>query len=315
LTLIDKYTILLFSPFERDVGTPARQRIHTMRDFVKFIEQNNGRTDCYAEVYAFPYTTIDKVFLDFDGPSAVKEAQQVYTYLKAKRIPVIPVASGKKGIHLHVMIKPQTFTTHDEAKTALTMITWSLLSEFSSLTSLDTHVIGDVRRFCRIPNTLRPPENVNWCVFLPENWDTMTELDIIRYIKAPHAVNYNLPPRQEVKPTTSTNRQRQTSGQMTVQTMIPAQSHEFLQRILRPCLYNAICQPNPRHHVRVAATVDLKNAGLPFSFVERLYSTLKWIDYDPNITHYQITQIYKSNYSSYSCKRLQELGICDGRHQ
>jgi len=191
---LDGTTIRLFSPFKREVANPKRKPIWSLRQFVKFIEENNGRNDCYTSVYPLD-ETIDKIFLDLDGPKALEDAKAIYEYVYLEQdIPVIPVASGKKGIHLYILLKPKTY---ENPSNLLSMVTYRILEdtfgEKVKETSVDPHVIGDVRRICRIPNTLRPPENLNWCTYLPPHkFVEMTETELVKHIKSPHIYEYDL---------------------------------------------------------------------------------------------------------------------------
>ena len=58
--------------------------------------------------------------------------------------------------------------------------------------SVDSSTISDIRQLCRLPNTLRPPENLNWCTYLPpDTFLDMTEVDVARHMKSPHTYQYD----------------------------------------------------------------------------------------------------------------------------
>lgn len=195
--MLDQTTLFLFSPYEREVASPTRQPIKGFEQFQNFVDTHDGLTDCYADLYTQPFTgVIDKIYFDFDGVSngmeeALPYAQAFYRFLVGiKKLNVIPVASGKKGFNLYVILKEQSYPN---AKQLLHDVAYSLIVECFGKVSQFTHIdkegrehptlvkvdengkpteiicidpkiIGDVRRFSRIPNTLRPPENNAYCV-------------------------------------------------------------------------------------------------------------------------------------------------------
>jgi len=315
-TVIDLTTYILFSPFNREVANPVRKRIRNIRQFLQFISDNNGVRDCYVSVYSADLI-LDKVFFDLDGSNALCDAKRMYVVFTEKLgIPVIPVASGKKGIHLYPLFKPKRY---DAPKTVLRNAQLYLLTEAFGKgvhpeVTVDPHTIGDVRRICRIPNTLRPPENRSWCTYLPApdflDWD---DHDLREHIKHPHTYKYDLNRKlvamdelPQLDPS-ETFQFKQNGGEIKTEAVDEVGNEdEFLKRVLRPCLYRNIIRRNPPHEVRVATTVDLLTF-LPPEKIFKIYEKLGWDDWDPDITRYQIRSCI--GLKPYSCRRLRALGI------
>lgn len=309
---IDTTTLRLFGDMPREVANPSRKVVHRVSQMARFIEKNNGVKDCYTSVY--PLTgVIDEIFYDLDGKKALKDAKKMYGWLRGEGYSVVPVASGKKGFHLHVLLKPRKYG--DEAKSSLLKATMGILSSIfgdgeETSVSVDPHPIGDVRRICRIPNTLRPPENLNWCTYLPpDGFLDMTEVDVARHIKSPHTYEYDfggkLPSLTDFpEPEGFELKGWNPIGNETP--ILPKGGNVFLQNVLRPCLYRHLVSPDPKHSVRVAATVDL----LKFFSTDEIfnwYSRLGWTDFNPETTRYQIEHC--QGLKSYSCRKLRRLGI------
>ena len=340
---LDRTTIKLFSPFFREVANPKRRLIKGVWEFLRFIEQNNGVNDCYIDLYPWPFNgLIDKLFFDVDGINGYGEAlpyaQKFYEFLtEEKGLSVIPVASGKKGFHLYVLLKPRKY---ENAKELLYKVEYSLIVEcFGNVKAVtvtdakgkdhptlrnergliyfDPKVIGDVRRFVRVPNTLRPPENLNYCTYLPpDGFLRMTERTVAEHMKEPHVYDYNLdgdfPALHELEVLPDLEaRLKCRNGDFAVHApkmdLAPKNVLKFLKPLLRPCLYNRITQPEPRHAVRVAVTVDLLQAGLSKDTIFNIYKALGWRDWDPDITRYQIEHC--EYLKPYSCAKLRRLGI------
>jgi len=321
--ILDKTTKYLFSPFHRDVGNPKRKRIRSLLEFARFVDENNGVKDVYVSLYPYDFKLIDKIFLDLDGEESLEDAQRIYAYCLKEGVPVIPVASGKKGFHLYILVKPVRFDDVNEAKRALARATYGLLYRVfgnrKTLLSVDPHPIGDVKRLVRVPNTLRPPENKSFCTYLPpDEFLEMSWEDVVMYVKSPHVYDYdclngNRPDLSEfmIDEGGELDLKFEATKPIGNRTpLIPRKEgavYEFLRRILRPCLYRHIIEPEPPHCVRVAATLDLLANGLTPEEIFDIYSKLGWRDWNPHITEYQIKSLIKLK--PYSCRKLRRLGI------
>lgn len=283
-----------------------------MRQFENFIDKNNGYRDCFVGVYSLNLI-VDKLFFDFDGDFG--EAKRFYRFLREKGFGVIPVASGRKGIHIYIPLKRKRFYDLFEAKRAVARAGLALVEEAFGKppATLDFHVIGDVKRLARIPNTLRPPENLSYCTYLPDYFDSMSDREIVEHTKSPHSYDYKIEPKLTIDELFSGSEDYGQHESSFEPSPLPPGEYDitdgraFLSRILRPCLYKRITQRDPPHCVRVASTADLLNLGLTEDQIFRAYSTLGWVDFDPSITRYQITSC--KGLKPYSCRRLRELGI------
>jgi len=329
--IIDRTTKILFYPFYREVGNPARKIVRNIREFYKFIVENNGINDCFVAVYDLRYR-IDKIYFDLDILD-IKLAYKFYTYLKGLGLSVIPVFSGKKGFHFYVLLKPMRFKDRDEAIARLREISFTWIDESGlyrkennyKVSYLDTRVIGDLRRLTRVPNTLRPPENITYCTYLPEDFGSMSLTELFEYIKQPHEVEYEI--KRNVKLTDiettdaiydymiSHHPSEHISFDQDVSHLekIDIDVRKFLKFLLRPCLYEWILTEEPPHDIRTAATIDLLRADFTPEEIIYLYSKLKWIDYDYRKTRYHVYRIAsKSWLKPYSCKKLRMMGYCLG---
>lgn len=227
--LIDKTTQRLFGEFPREVGNPKRRMVYNRGQFETFITENDGVNDVFVSSYA--NGVIDKLFYDFDGFDSgshlFEDVKLFYQSLLKKKYPTIPAVSGKKGYHIHQLLKPEPITA--QTKDMLTEATRSLLSSAFSegkvvtyfeiilpkLKNADeqkrcialhfssgeirevfvdplTSCYGNIRQLVRVPNTLRPPENLNYCTYLPPDFSGMSEKEVAEHIKSPHDYDYDL---------------------------------------------------------------------------------------------------------------------------
>ena len=289
--MLDPLTLQLFGQFPREVANPSRAIASGPEDFRNFLAINEGQRDCYTSVYPLS-GEVDKLFYDFDGHArALDDAKRVYKYLVDRGFTVVPVASGKKGIHLYILLSPMLY---DDPKKLLMNASYYILSSVFGdeyyKTTADPHVIGDVRRITRIPNTRRPPENNSWCTWLSSDFVTARWLDIINWCKMPHEF-----PRVKLSKKTLLDFPKVDAKYMAMENHIQQDNLQastkhngLLEGHLRPCLYRLITLPSPSHMVRVACTVDLLKFWSNNDIVH-MYSSLGWIDWSVSETRKQIS--------------------------
>lgn len=305
-------TPLLFSFFPREMGNPKRTLAWNENDFKSFVNANNGINDVFTSVYDVNLN-IDKIFFDFDGDKSLEESIKIYNYLKEQNYNVIPVASGKKGIHLYLLLKNKNYGL--ETKQLLYNATVSIVKKsFNGETGkcVDKRIFGDIRRLCRVPNTLRPPKNLGFCTYLPDDFVNFTRNDLERYLKAPHNIEYKINGKFPTLNQLIDNK-LDLSYEMTYEdkgrTITVGNGCKMLKLVLRPCLYRYIEGIHPPHEVRVASTIDLLQLDLSVDCICDFYKQLGWEDFDESYTRYQIEHLRRSNYQPFGCKRLITLGI------
>jgi len=326
---IDNTTLELFSPFNRNVGNPYQSPIRTRKDFEDFIIRNNGINDCSASLYA-DNGTIDKVWFDFDGEGAIDEAKKLYDYLKSFDAKVIPIISGKKGIHLHLLVKSNLSVDEHETRVQLMDTCQSIianglgLEDWKQPTTLDWQKVGAVKTTCRIPNTLRPPGNTTWCSYLPENWSSISNVQVWDYAKSPQFFSYggkvldlerfndnssrNLKIPVKKKILYGASRQAQTGF---VSYELPDELQEFLEPITRRCIHTSMFTKNPNNHIRVAMTIDFLQNGMSPDTIMEIISRLDWNNYNENVTREKVQYIsdrfFNNDINPYSCTKIHTI--------
>jgi len=337
--MVDNTTKILFYPFFRRVGNPYQKLIHNIREFKQFLMENNGIRDCFIAVYD-NYKTIDKLFFDLDILD-IKLAYKFYKYLTDQGLSVIPVFSGKKGFHFYVLLKPMRFKSIDDAIATIRQVSYTLIDESGmyikqksndgeeyKVSLLDSRIIGDINRLTRVPNTLRPPENLTYCTYLPPDFSDMSLEDLICYSKSPHYMNneYNIKRRYKLTdlPTTdaiydyhqglysNTACSSYNSSILFTSNLdkIDKSIKKFLKLLLRPCLYYYITTEEPPHDIRTATVCELRTLEFGIEDIVAIFSRLKWCDWDESKTRYHVIRIVQKGLKRYSCRTLRELGFC-----
>tara|TARA_B100000949_G_scaffold230821_1_gene241921 strand:- start:1116 stop:2156 length:1041 start_codon:yes stop_codon:yes gene_type:complete len=337
---LDQNTLLLFSPFHRNVGNPYQYEIHTQKNLEDFIIRNNGINDCSASVYSQD-STIDKIWFDFDGIGALDEARTLYKFLRDINCKVLPIISGRKGIHLHLILSSNTKVNSEIAKEVLMDLIILIISnglglrDWKQKTTLDWSKLGATTCTCRIPNTLRPPANTTWCSYLPEDWDKLSDGDVWDYSKSPHSFDYSgkiysideLSSNLSKLPTqTFTGRRSSFQNESRFEKQPEFEPSLFfkdmslpdllkaLEKIMRPCLFRHITSSKPRNDARVATVLDLLAAGLLPKEILAIFSKLNWDKYDEQLTSSKVMYIAERFYgdqdlSPYSCARLRQINL------
>lgn len=308
---LDSTTLFLFGSFPREVG--IRETIYNTDQFIRYLEMNNGFTDCYTSVYPLN-GMVDKIYTDWDGTRAVGDVKKQGEWLYAEEIPFVPVLTGKKGFHLYARCKPHKIGEGSSflLRGATLGIARQALGTLEC--TLDTHPVGNVRQICRVPNTLRPPENLNWCTYLPSpEFLDMSEEDFAYFMKSPHSFEYDLSGKllkledfPSVNGDICDNNTSIEDLTDALKYVHNANGNEFLKRTLRPCLYEHIIRKEPYHAVRVAVTVDLLEF-FPKEAIMNVFKSLNWLDFDSEVTSKQIDSCKRLR--PYSCNKIRSLGL------
>ena len=297
--MIDLTTLRLFPDFPRELGNPRRKLYSSADKLEEFIYENDGKTDVFIAIYNTK-NFVDKIFFDIDSQNlkaALKVAQIFFTYLKSEDYTIIPICTASKGFHLYIIIEPFRYDlTEVEMKKQLRLVQLELIYEcFGEIpVEFDRHVMGNLRQLARIPNTLRHPDNVKRCVYLPYiNFDKLTIKQVIKLTRKKQSYDYpiNKMPKlfdfeiqEEVKKIRLSHEIDLIEGQSGFERV----RSDFLKNIIRPCLYRHLTlSPEPLHITRVAATIDLLRFFNTDEIIE-MYRQLNWVDWDEDITRDQI---------------------------
>lgn len=345
--MLDDTTLDLFGRMPRGVGTPSRWQINSIDELEAFINHNNGINNCFVDCYP-ANKVIDKIFIDCDyGENVLSDTQDIARFWYEKKgWDYVPLATAKKGYHLHLRLKPKFYGL--QSKLLLTKATYSVIKsvfgEFKSdrislggkkvrvlrnkdrVIAPDPKIIGDINRLARLPNTLRPSNgydnNSFYCTYLPpDEFLDMTESQIYKHIKSKHKYHYNFNPDDSPMLTDfdyDFNKDMDfddwecfasKDGKGCIES---TDLNIFLDGLLRPCLYHNIITVHPDNEVRGACAIDLLRAKYSPSSILKIFSQLGWEDFDEEKTIYKIKSFIKEDntiYKSYSCSKLRELKI------
>ena len=319
---MDNLTKQLFTNMPREIAFPWRKPMKSMTDFKREINIHNGIDNVYVSIYGANYI-VNKIFFDNDYGNQLNDAKMIFEWCTNKGYQVVPIASGREcRTHLYVIVKPELHGA--ESKIRLLRAHYSIIKSVfgdfkremtylpsgkevsvfrnkDRIISPDPQVCGDVRRIARVPNTLRPPENLNYCTYLPpDEFLDMTDNDVMTHMKSPYTYDYKIDYRSapnltdfkyefDVEPDVGCWTPVASSG-----TFKMHKPSKYLKRLLRPYVYNHICTIHPADNIRFVATLDLLSIGLEPEEIISGYSGLGWEDFDERTTTKKVLGIAKS---------------------
>jgi hypothetical protein len=277
---------ILFPNYPRFVGNPKAFIINNRDELNRFASVNSSDNDknfCSTCSYYNNIPVFEDIFLETDDilPEPVRK---VVLWYEAHHIPWICLHSGSRGFHLHGLFE-SAIINQNTLKNLARMI----LKETDTEELFDPHVTGDLRRLCRIPNTQRIGNG--WCVPITreELFTLNTPEEFKRLCVSPRFINFTIGKRPSVFDFVKED----VSIPEPIQSVEIAPPKEIfsLKQILRPCVYDNIRTPNPKHNYRVSFVVECLNHGLTNSQIFTVLEKLNWIDFDHFKTHYQIEKI------------------------
>lgn len=322
-TKMNKVINTLFSIFPREIGIPwddskggfFRREVTSKHDLINYIDTVNGISSCYCSVYdTNKDVTIDEVVFDLDSESLETALKDVIKLTKRIQDPYLVLFSGRRGFHLHVLLKPQKLR-RDVAGFYIKELQKKLSK---GIKTVDSHLIGDVSRMIRVPQTLN---NKKYCTFLPpefKNWNISQVLD---WSMKPHELQ--IYGRSEYRTI------EEVVGEIEVaehrETVIPDDIKiidipplEDLCLFIRPCVLEEMIHPVRKdrgafHITRMSFVSELMFLGYTeeqcLNVFRLIHSKYPIPDFDEDKTMYQIEKIFENKVKPYGCVKLKEKGL------
>jgi hypothetical protein len=317
-------------------GSLPRQIVYTKDEYVKFIEMNNNKVNCYTSVYDYKHfgssqavvssVILDRLFLDFD--SHTKPLEDSFTDFKivANKLLhenyIFDMAFSGNGFHIFVYGE-QTDTMRNIRQF------FNKLNTLTIMGTLDNRVI-DARRLRRIPNTVNMKTNdCLYCVPLEKDCLEKPLSNILSLAQTPL---FNPPIRYG-------NRKVVFPKAPSFEaTPINLANVEKVGKIpLIPCLANSIMIENPTHTTRYylvswyrtvlantfGVSVKIYDEEIHRYMLEAVMEEIKviaakdgvWLDWNENITrnHAWFTISNQGGYVAPSCSKLISEDYCVGK--
>ena len=304
--MLSKTTLALFYPYQREVGK-YRKKISTLEEFQSYVDKASGYEEAFVSVLPTD-GTIDRAHFDLDGKSAIHDGKRLYLWGVTNGFATIPLLTGKKGMQVHILSRPFKV---ENSKELLSDIESYILNQALGLkswedtTSVDWHLFGNVVALCRIPETLRPPENDNYCSFLPPNFTEMSEDEIYRFAKYPYVFPYQITHRKslldlpldiEAEPIKESELLDPVTNPHVHTPFRPTDPISFISNLLSQKRVAEITQQNPPHRARIITTLELLDCGLTADDIVYVYSKLGWHDHNEKISRGYVVDLASRYY-------------------
>jgi hypothetical protein len=313
--------VSLYDDFPRQVGSPYRKWVYTADELMNYINENNGKKDCFISVYKFTRkidetkadTTsaiIDKTFSDFDNPRGYECFCILRDFIINNDLLSRIQFSGKHdgdmpiGFHFYIftpegIIKNGTMLRH--VQEYIDDLIRKELKDYAG-EIIDPHVMGDVARFARIANTYNIRRGC-FCVplslddlFLPSK--EILKLSFQQRPAGDYWIGNKLwtPPENRVE----------NFSKASIDTFESNRKHfpACINTIIERC--NAGI--NLYHNERVLLCSFLLKIGMTPDDMPSVFQHQP--DFDASITLYQSTTISEGNYMPSSCERLITNQLC-----
>ena len=143
--------MILVPSFPRQLSFPQRKFVKTKEEFQQLISFHNGNKNIFYSLYnvdedgTFSNAKIDKVFFDLDGEQAFADLTKLKDYCLKQDYKFLMLYSGKKGFHFYIFCQPAT--------NRFLLRNAHLWFNKHCGVSNDVHIIGDIARVSRVPNT------------------------------------------------------------------------------------------------------------------------------------------------------------------
>jgi len=315
----------LFSFFPREVAISdntffLRREVYSIESFRRHIKTSLYKlANCYTSVYNTTMNVwVDKLCFDFDAKEderlkdvfeVVKEF--VVELLKKWKIEFIWCFSGRRGFHIHILLKP-TFLNPPLARFVVREVQRDLAGGFDFV---DSHLIGNIRGLIRVPNTFNYRGGF-FCASLPEEAIDWRVGDIFKYARRQQRVKVLGEKRKSILDFVGGEMKEYVERKEDFpefhieldEDVIPPLS--VLKDFLRPCIFKHIQDENPEHYIRFAFVAELLYAGFTAKEIETIIRGFGWRDYDEEITRYQVEHIARGKYKPPSCAKLSKIVNC-----
>jgi len=339
--------VLDFFETPRAVGDPFQQIVKTEEEIMNFINPRLGKTPVFISHNAYPTFTktgevfqikVNKFFFDFDSPKKPENAQldviKVIEFCERENLQIYPAFSGSKGFHAYIPLEPKTYLLGSYLKDATQAVHLWLKAKLG-LRTIDLKC-AEPKRLCRVwytPHITIKEKKViasgMYCCPLDPAWIKDWQIDkIMEYAKHPTAISYRAKgdilsledfiKRFEIdvkKILSSCNiGLDETGAKMNKICEYKPINDAFIQLIVPyPCITNQIMNnPNPPHCARFDFVAHLATLGYSKKWIFDFLKSRNYKDFKPDVTAYQINNIFDKKYKISSCKKRYSEGICVG---
>jgi len=284
-----------------EIAFPHRIRVKTEKEALRYVNLYNGKKNLYKSLYKITDNgyVIDKIFFDFDGEKSHYATKKFAKFLHDDNIAFKVHFSGR-GFHIFIPVVIKEKIT--DYKLSIRKLQEEILDTYNLRKYCDPHVIGDTARVVRIPNTFNLRAN-RYCIPLRYE-DIQLSFEEIKELakKQRWIINYAVKGRKlELK-----NVEKIKKYKTNV-------SNSIVVEGIEPCINRILEKRNPTHDERFLLVLHYKELGENMNQIVERFRKLNWIDWNENITEYQVRNIFEKEFELPTHEWRMQKGICPGK--
>jgi len=284
-----------------EIAFPHRIRVKTEKDALRYINLYNGKKNLYKSLYRVTNNgyLIDKIFFDFDGEKSHYATKKFTKFLHNDNIAFKVHFSGR-GFHIFIPVIIKEKIT--DYKLSIRELQKAILDTYNLLKYCDPHVIGDIARVVRIPNTFNLRAN-RYCIPLRYNDIIDLSYEEIRElaVKQRWIIDYAVKGKKlELK-----NVKKKEHKEY--------DNHVIIVEGVEPCINRILEKRNPTHDERFLLVLHYKELGENMNQIVERFKKLNWSDWNERITRYQVQHIFEKGFVLPTHEWRKEKGICVGK--
>lgn len=311
-----------FGSFGRELGSPERWFTEDPEDLVKLVQRCAvEKKPCFMSVQPFKARNVvlglEKLFYDFDSktepPILDKPWSEMLTLVERLKgeLSIEPlIVATYRGYHVYVFLwQVVEFSFSQQAFARdLYATLQNMLLDGRPYATLDSHVLGDLKRMSRVPYTLH--EKGVECTPVDLNGQPL-QIDSLNRYRA-LGIQEGLF-REAIKKV----KDRETAREI-LEVFESFKSKPMVQKPyrrkwqIRPCFLEALKAGEMPHEMRMALVYEASCSGMSFDETVNLYRCLN--DFNEEKTRYQVTWLlgHAQSVKPYRCKTMQKKGWCLG---
>lgn len=303
----EKFIREFFGDIGREAGYPQRYFIKTVEEFIEFFEFTIvEHRPCHLSVNPFSDRNkifgIEKLFFDFDAKSldlAYQNMIGISRRLKNLGAETLISFSGNKGYHLYLYMPKILMMSRLQAK-IFNRLTLDRIKNKINVDYLDSACTKDIARIARIPFSIHTTSQKQCKVLFDNAYDALMTAkenpfpqEIIDEVLEDVKAELALQEARRIKALRTPKWRKRTSG---------------VRRCILDALENRDFVGGDDHMNRIAFVVEAQRSRWSKENIENMFANKA--DYNPQKTRDKVEEIMSRNYYRFSCRTLDDLGIC-----
>ena len=285
-------------------------------------EKKDNKCNCNQEItdWHFCNTNIDKIVFDIDNLNSLNIVKKFHSYLLKHNLKHLILFSGAKGFHVYIF----TQTLHKLKNPKNTLLNahnyfinqLNLKVNSNGNSDIDSHILGDVSRLMRFPNTLHLDSKL-YCIPLTTEDLILGKSHIMNKAQKQNFI-FTFYGKELLEISNFDNNIIKQINMTRTEKIVVSIDKQKILDTLPPCLQNILVQPyvywddrfHPLKYFLDSGYTDNEINLIMQNFLEGKKHPLKQHD---NYLHYlkeNQLQYLKNNKSLFSCKKIKSQNLC-----